>query len=85
MTITATKIRFTHKGEEFQLTKDDFVKALKGVQPGRIQKYSVEVNGIDYPIRQVVALTMRRPTIEFTSHDAYRILQKYGFTIQTEG
>ena len=78
------KIQFTHRGKQFELTRDDFDKALKGVVPGRIQKYSTTVNALRYPIRQVVAAGTGRPAIEFTSAAAYRILQKYGFDIHTE-
>ena len=79
------KIQFTHRGERFDLTKDHFVKAVKGVKPGRVQKYSVIVGGLESPIRQVVAAGTGRPAIEFTSAAAYRILQKFGFDIHTEG
>lgn len=78
------RIQFTHRGQRFDLTKDDFIKAVKGMKPGRIQKYSVIVGELEYPIRQVVAAATGRPAIEFTSAAAYRILQKYGFNIQTE-
>jgi hypothetical protein len=52
---------------------------------GNIQKYSTEVSGLSYPIRQVVAAGTGRPAIEFTSAAAYRILQRFGFEIETEG
>jgi hypothetical protein len=48
---------------------------------GRVQKYSVKIKGKEYPTRQVVALGTGRPSIEFTSAAAYRILQKFGFEI----
>lgn len=77
-------IQFTHRGTQFNLTKDDFTKAVKLVKPGRIQKYSVIVGGVEFPIRQVVAAGTGRPAIEFTSAAAYRILQKFGFDIKTD-
>lgn len=49
--------------------------------PARVQKYSVTIRGMRYPTRQVVALGTGRPSIEFTSAAAYRILQKFGFDI----
>ncbi|HEX5234513.1 MAG TPA: hypothetical protein VFW25_04190 [Silvibacterium sp.] len=51
------------------------------MSPGRIQKYSVVVNGKTFPIRQLVAAATAVPPIEITSQDAYRILQKFGFAI----
>lgn len=84
MEITVTiKIKFTHRGQQFELSKDDFVKAMKQAKPGNIQKYSVVVGGVEYPIRQVIAAGTGRPAIEFTSAAAYRILQKFGFDIKT--
>jgi len=78
-----TIIQFTHRGKQFSLAKEDFATAVKGTPPGRIQKYSVPISGIEYPIRQVVAAAMNRPAIEFTSQAAYRILQKFGYDIRT--
>ncbi len=77
-------MEFTHKGKRFDLAKDDFVKAIKGAKAGRIQKYSVLIGGIEYPIRQVVAAGTGRPVIEFTSSTAYSLLQRLGFDIQIE-
>lgn len=79
-----TTIKFTHMGQEFNMTKEDFVKPLKGVKPGNIQKYSTNVGGVQYPIRQVVAVGTGKPAIEFTSAAAYRILRRFGFNILTK-
>jgi hypothetical protein len=75
---------FTLRGKTFEKQKDDFVKATKGLEPGLIKKYSTVVGGKRYPIRQVVAAVTRLPAIAITSQDAYRVLEKFGFTIDTE-
>jgi len=75
------KIQFVHRATRFELTKEDFERAVKGVPPARVQKYSVTIRGVRYPTRQVVALGTGCPSIEFTSAAAYRILQKFGFVI----
>ncbi len=75
------KLQFVHKGKQYELTKEDFERAVKGVPPARVQKYSVTIRSQRYPTRQVVALGTGRPSIEFTSAAAYRILQKFGFEI----
>ena len=75
------KLQFTHKAKRYELTKEDFERAVRNVPPARVQKYSVKINRKVYPTRQVVALGTGRPSIEFTSAAAYRILQKYGFEI----
>jgi hypothetical protein len=77
-------MEFTHKGRRFDLTKEDFIKAMKGAKPGRIQKYSVVIGGIEYPIRQVVAAGTSRPVIEFTTSTAYSVLQRAGFDLRID-
>jgi hypothetical protein len=77
-------VRFTLRGKTFELRKEDILSAAKGMSPGRIQKYSVMVSGKTFPIRQVVAAATGVPPIEITSQDAYRILQKFDFSIAIE-
>jgi hypothetical protein len=77
----AKKMQFVHRAKRFELTREDFIRAVKGVPPTRVQRYSVNIGKLQYPTRQVVALATGRPSIEFTSAAAYRILQKFGFDI----
>jgi hypothetical protein len=77
-------ITFTLRGKTFEKRKEDFVKAVKGLEPGRIQKYSVVVGNKRYPIRQVLAAVTNMPAIAITSQDAYRVLEKFGFSVDTE-
>jgi hypothetical protein len=72
------------RGKTFEKRKDDFVKAMKGIEPGRIQKYSALVGGKRYPIRQVLATVTNLPAIAITSQDAYRVLEKIGFPVEAE-
>jgi hypothetical protein len=75
---------FKLRGKTFQKSKEDFAKAMKGIAPGRIQKYSVVVGNKRYPIRQVLSAVTNIPTIAITSQDAYRVLEKFGFSVDTE-
>lgn len=77
-------VRFTLRGKDFDLRKEDIVAAAKGLAPGRIQKYSVTAAGKRLPIRQLVAAATGMPPIAITSQDAYRILQKFDFEIAIE-
>lgn len=77
-------ITFTLRGRTFEKRREDFVKAVKGLEPGRVQKYSTLVGGKRYPIRQVLAAVTKLPAIAITSQDAYRVLEKVGFTVDTE-
>jgi hypothetical protein len=76
--------RFTLRGKSFERRKDDFVKATKGLEPGRIQKYSTVIDGRRFPIRQVLAKVTKLKAIAITSQDAYRVLEKFGFTVDSE-
>ncbi|MGI9071169.1 MAG: hypothetical protein ACR2JB_07580 [Bryobacteraceae bacterium] len=76
-------ITFTLRGKTFEKRRQDFVRAIRGLEPGRIQKYSTVVGGKRYPIRQVLAAVTKLPTIAITSQDAYRVLEKFGFGVDT--
>jgi hypothetical protein len=75
---------FKLRGKTFKMRKDDFVKAVKDLPPSRIQKYSVVVAGKRYPIRQVLAAVTNLPAIAITSQDAFRVLEKFGLSVDTE-
>jgi hypothetical protein len=79
--MSAKKMQFVHRAKRYELTREDFIRAVRGVPPARVQRYSVTIGKYQYPTRQVVALATGRPSIEFTSAAAYRILQKFGFDI----
>jgi predicted HicB family RNase H-like nuclease len=78
------RIRFTLRGKTFEKESHDFIEAIAGQLPSRIQTYSTTINGRRYPIRQVVACATGLPAIAITSQDAYRILERFGFAIETQ-
>jgi hypothetical protein len=78
------KLRFTLRGKPFGKERHDFVEAIVGQVPSRIQTYSTTINGRRYPIRQVVACATGLPAIAITSQDAYRILERFGFAIEIQ-
>jgi hypothetical protein len=77
-------VRFTLRGKTFEMRREDFIQAMNGRQPGRIQKYSTVIGGRHYPIRQVLAAVTKLQAIAITSQDAYRVLEKFGFQVDTE-
>ena len=81
---TEMTVKFTLRGRAFEKGREDLAKAAKGLTPGRIQKYSAVVNGTQFPIRQLVSALTGVPSIEITSQDAYRILQRFGLEIAIE-
>lgn len=76
-------VTFTLRGKTFCKCQKDFIQAMKGREPGRIQKYSTVVGGKRYPIRQVLAAVTKLQAIAITSQDAYRVLEKFGFQVDT--
>jgi hypothetical protein len=77
-------ITFTLRGRTFEKRRDDFVKSVKGLKPGRIRKYSVLIGSKRYPTRQVLAAATKLRATVVTSQDACRVLEKFGYTIDTE-
>lgn len=77
-------ITFMLRSKTFTKRKEDFIRAMKSIEPGRVRKYSVVVGNRRYPIRQVLATVTNMPPIAITSQDAYRVLEKFGFSVDTE-
>jgi len=77
-------MRFTLRGKSYEITKEDIIKAVEGIEPRPIRKYYVEINGEHYPIRQVLSVALNIPPASFTTMDAYRILANLGFEVKTK-
>ena len=78
-------VMFTIKGKVYYITREDVINAIKDVEPDPLtgkRRYYVEINGKQYPIKQVLSLVTELPRIAFTSMDAYRILTKLGFEVK---
>ena len=78
-------VMFTIGGKVYYVTREDVINAVKNVKPESLtgkRKYYVEINGKQYPIKQVLSLVTGLPRIAFTSMDAYRILTKLGFEVK---
>lgn len=76
------KSQFTIGGKSVSLTRNEVEEALKQIRPEPIKKYSVRVGGMDFPIKQAVALAAKLPTAAFITTDAYRVLSRLGFEIK---
>jgi len=74
---------FTVGGKAITLSKRSVENALKGVKPEPIKKYSVKVSGQAYPIKQVVSVATGVPIAAFISTDAYRVLSRLGFNVES--
>ena len=69
------------------LTHDAIVRAAKTLAPGDIRKWSVVVDGREFPVKQLVReaanqLQSSDSTVtpaDLTAHDAVRYLKRHGF------
>ncbi len=75
-------MRFTIKGKEFDISKEQVVRTVKGKQPKSIMKYYVEIEGVQYPIKQLIEWVTGLHLIDFTSMYANDILSKLGFEVE---
>lgn len=75
-------MRFTVKGKVFDINREQIERTVKGKQPKPIRKYYVEIEGIRFPIKQVIELVTGLHLIDFTSMYANDILSRLGFEVK---
>ena len=69
------------------LTHDLIVRAAKHLKPGDIRKWSVVVDGREFPVKQLVREAANQiqssdstvTPADLTAHDAVRYLKRHGF------
>lgn len=71
-------------GKEYDVTKEEVFEAARKLTPGEIKSYYIEVDGREYPIKQVVKEVLDLPAVSFTSADAYRFLLRVGIMVHTK-
>ncbi|MCL5116955.1 MAG: hypothetical protein M1272_07380 [Firmicutes bacterium] len=74
-------MNFTLRGKSFSLTYEQVVSVMRSVPADEINRYCVEVGDRIYPPKQVLARSTGLPPIAFTTQDAYRILNRLGFSV----
>jgi len=79
--IQPEELQVTNRGKMFTLSRTGVEASLLNVRPERVTKYGVEVHGQEYSVLQVIAVATGVPKIEWSTVNAYRILQKLGFEI----
>jgi hypothetical protein len=75
------EIDFTLDGTRYRLTRDAVIKSMRKQIPGRIQTYVVDVEGIRFPVKQVLAQALQVPVTSFVSTRAQDLLGKLGFNV----
>lgn len=78
-------MRFTLDGESFELTPDIVRQRLVGATPKPVQQYWVEIDGVRWPVKQVIAIATGAASSRFQSQDSRRWLASLGFNIFGEG
>ncbi len=79
--MASDEIHFTLNGEPLGLRHEDVERAMRGVEPERIQSHAVEVGGRIYPVKQVFEAATGTDRADFISHTARRHLKSLGFRL----
>lgn len=74
-------MRFTLDGEVFELTAEIVRARIAGHAPEDIREYWVEVDGVRWPVKQVISLATGAKRSRFQSQDSRRWLQNLGFIV----
>jgi hypothetical protein len=72
---------FRLNAKEYLLAASDVERTLVGIRPKNIDKYYVEINGLKYPPKQVIASALGLNLTSFTTMDATRILSALEFAV----
>lgn len=76
-------MEFTLNGKPYNLTAEQVVQSVQGVPPPPVKKYGIKLGRKTFPIKEALSHALGIPPAEFTSQQAYGILQRLGFTIET--
>jgi hypothetical protein len=75
------EIDFTLDGTRYHLTREAVIRAMRKQFPGRLQTWAVDVEGVRFPVKQVLAQALQIPTTAFISTRAQDLLRKLGFDV----
>src|SRR4051812_45240251 len=73
--------KFVLRGKQYQLSRADVERATVNLQPRPGEKYLVEIGGVRFPPKQLLAESLKIRASTFTTIDANRILGRLGFEI----
>ncbi len=77
------ELTFTLNGTVHRLTPQQVATSVEGWPPPPVKKYGVRIGRRTFPIKDVLAKALRIPPASFTSQQAYGILMRLGFEIET--
>ncbi len=76
-----TTISFRLAGRQFELSDEDVRARVANRRPDPIDQYWVDIDGVRWPVKQVMALATGLSRTDFQSQSSRRLLAKLGFTI----
>ena len=77
----STTITFKINGRQHTCSKKDVEQALKNLPPDKVNTYYIRLHGKQYPVKQVLAETLKIGRSSFITTDAHRQLEKMGFKV----
>jgi len=75
-------VRKTIRGIEYEVSRNDIVTAAQTTSPEEIRHWYVEIEGLRYPPKQIVAEALGLRRLDFTTSDAKRLLENLGFSLE---
>lgn len=78
-------MKFTIDGRQFDLNGTSVETAMRGLRPDLIQQHAAVVNGVEYPVKQVLSVVTGIPRTDFTSQTAQRVLSRLGVPLLAGG
>jgi hypothetical protein len=76
-----SEITMKIRGKRYTLKKKDIEYKLSKVEPDTIYKYSVRLNGNEYPVKQAISTALGINVTGLTTQDANRALTRLGFDV----
>ena len=77
------EIEFTLNGQPFRLSRAHVTKIMNGVVPEVVRTHGVVVNGIEYPVKQVLERAIGVDRADFISTAARRHLRRLDFEVRS--
>ncbi|MGH3403550.1 MAG: SCO5918 family protein [Streptosporangiaceae bacterium] len=71
-------------GRERDITKEEVIRKMRGVEPEPVREHLVEIAGTAYPPKQVLETVTDWDRRSFTSLEAVRVLTRVGLVCRRE-
>jgi hypothetical protein len=79
------KQEFIIGGKRLHLTSDKVASSLRGVEPGPIKTHAVEINGVQYPVKDALSRVTGLDLLDFNTNQARSVFRRLGFKVVRVG